>query len=723
MRRDPADPQKPAAEPFASERRRFLKNAAAASAGFVFAFSLPLRRAFAQAAAPVAPNAFVRVAPDDTVTVLLKHVEMGQGVWTSIPMAIAEELGCDWDKVRVEHAPAAPAYHHTAYGIQATGGSSSTWESFDQMRTAGAAMRQMLVAAGAARLGARPRDCRVERGHVVCGARRVRFGEVAQAAARLPVPRSVKLKDPREWTLLGKPTRRLDSFAKITGRAEFGIDVIRPDMAVALVARAPAFGARLARYDATRARALPGVLDVVAVPSGVAVLGRHYWAAKLGRDALVIEWDEASCVSISTSALAQSYRKLAQVPGVTARSVGDVDAALRGAPNAIEAVYEVPFLAHAPMEPENCTVEIGERGCDIWTGTQLHSLDQAAAAQILGLPPERVRIHTPFLGGGFGRRGIFVPDFVAEAVHVAKASGRTVKVVWSREDDIRGGLYRPAALSRMRASLGADGRPRAWAHTIVSQSIFTGTAFEAGIVRDGVDQSSVEGAFDAPYLAGVAACRVDLHTATSPVSVTSWRSVGHSHTAFAVESFVDELAHAAGLDPLAYRRLLLPEGSRERRVLDLAADKFGWGGERAPGRAAGMAVHGSFGSVVAQIAEVSVDARGIRVHRVVCAIDCGTVVNPLNVEAQMQSGIVFGLSAALYGELTIAAGRVRQSNYHDYRVLRLDATPQIDVHIVTGGKQMGGCGEPGVPPIAPAVANAVFAATGRRLRRLPLTLA
>jgi len=708
------------------QRRAFLKATATLSAGLVVAFWMPagLRRAFAQGPAPamIPPDAFVRIAPDSTVTILLKHSEMGQGIWTSLPMVVADELDCDWSKVRVEHAPAAPAYAHTAFGMQMTGGSTSTWESFGQLRQAGATARALLIAAAAAKWNVQPVDCRTAKGFVTSGSHKASYGELADAAAKLPIPDEIALKDAKDFSLIGKPTRRLDSKAKVSGTAEFGIDVKRPDMLIALVARAPVFGAKVKSFDAAKAKAVAGVVDVVQVPSGVAVLGKHFWAAKQGRDALTIDWDLGAGATLNTAALRDDYRKLAQKTGTVAKSAGNVDAALEGAA-VIEAEYGVPFLAHAPMEPLNCTVEIGKDGCDIYTGTQFQTMDQGTAAAILGLKPEQVRIHTTFLGGGFGRRATPTSDFVAEAVQVAKASGKTVKVVWTREDDIHGGYYRPMWLSRLRAALGKDGKPAAWAHTIVGQSILAGTPFEKAMVKDGIDSTSVEGASDSPYLEAIAAHRVDLHSPASPVTVLWWRSVGHSHTGFAVESFVDELAHAAKVDPLAYRRELLPKNSRERLALDLAAEKFGWGKALPKGHAAGVAVHASFGSYVAQIAEVSADGNAIKVHRVVCAIDCGPVVNPLTVEAQMQSGIVYGLSAALHSELTLKEGRIEQSNFNNYPVLRLNEMPKVEVYIVPSTDKMGGCGEPGTPPIAPAVANAVFAATGKRLRQLPLHLA
>jgi isoquinoline 1-oxidoreductase beta subunit len=714
--------------PGSHSRRVFLARSAAAGGGLVIGVSLPdsVRRALAQetppAARKVVPNAFIRIAPDDTVTILLKHVEMGQGVSTSLPMAVAEELECDWRRVRFEHAPADMAYAHTAFGIQMTGGSTSTWESFDQLRTAGAMARQMLIAAAAERWKVPAAEVRADNGFVVHGSRRLRFGELADAAAALPAPAAVTLKDPKDWKLLGHATHRLDSAAKITGQAEFGMDVRRPGMLVALVARPPYFGGKARGFQAARAKAVPGVADVVEIPAGIAVLAENFWAAKLGRDALEIDWDPGSIAGHSTAAQLEDYRRLARTAGAVAVSKGDVEGALARAAKTVEAEYELPYLAHATMEPLNCTAEVGPSSCEIWAGTQFQTGDQAAAAKIAGLKPEQVKVHTPFLGGGFGRRANPAFDFVSEAVHLAKASGRPVKVVWTREDDIRGGYYRPMWVSRLRAGLDAGGRPVGWAHTIVGQSILAGTPF-ASMVKNGIDESSVEGASDSPYLASIGDHRVDLHSPTLPVPVLWWRSVGHSHTAFVVESFVDELAHAAGKEPLAFRLGLLAPGSRARRALEAAAEVFGWGRPLPSGHAAGIAVHESFGSAVAEAAEVSVDKGRIRVHRVGCGIDCGPVVNPDGVEAQMQSGIVYGLSAALYGEITLRDGRVEQSNFHDYPVLRMLEMPRVEVRIVRSTEKMGGVGEPGTPPIAPAVANAVFALTGTRLRRLPLRLA
>jgi isoquinoline 1-oxidoreductase subunit beta len=709
-------------------RREFLAKSAGAGGGLLIGFALPgaVRSALAQeaphAAPKVVPNAFIRIAADDTVTILLKHSEMGQGISTSLPLVVAEELECDWRKVRFEHAPAAPAYAHTVFGMQMTGGSTSTWESFDQLRTAGAMARQMLIEAAARQWKVPASECRAEKGFVVHGQNKLRYGALAQAAEKLPTPDKVSLKDRKDWKLIGRPTHRLDNRVKITGQAKFGMDVRRPGMLTALVARSPYFGGAVKDFRAEKARAVPGVVNVLQIPSGVAVLAENFWAARIGRDALEIDWDAGSIAGHSTAAQQAEYRKLARTPGAVASTKGDADAALARAVKTVEAEYEVPYLAHAMMEPLNATAEITPGKCEIWTGTQFQTGDQAAAAKIAGLKPEQVNLHTMFLGGGFGRRANPNSDFVSEAVHLAKAVGRPVRVVWTREDDIRGGYYRPMWVSRLRAGLDADSRVTAWTHTIVGQSIMAGTPFSA-MIKNGIDGTSVEGAADSPYLKAIADHRVDLHSPQLPVPVLWWRSVGHSHTAFVVESFIDELAHAAGKDPVAFRRELLREDRRHSRVLDLAAEKFGWGKPLPAGHAAGFAMHESFGSTVAHCAEVSVDSGRIRVHRVVCAVDCGPVVNPNGIEAQMQSGVVFGLSAALYGEITFKEGRVEQSNFNDYPLLRLLEMPKVEVHIVDSAEKMGGIGEPGTPPIAPAVANAVFALSGKRLRQLPLKLA
>ena len=710
--------------PATPSRREFLKTGAVVTGGLVIAFTVPGARRFAGAerapAGPFAPNAFLRVGTDDSVTVLLAHSEMGQGIWTTLPMLIAEELDADWSRIKVEHGPASPAYAHTAMGIQMTGGSTTTWSEFDRCRQAGATARAMLVAAAAQRFGVEPLACRTENGAVIWGSKRARYGELAEAASKLPVPTKVPLKDPKDWKLIGKPTKRLDTPEKITGRARFGMDVQFDGLLTAVVARSPVFGGKVKSLDAAAAKAVPGVRQVVRVPSGVAVVADHFWAAKLGRDALKIDWDLGPGAGLDSTSVRETYSKLAASKGLPAARAGDVSKALGQSAKTIDVEYAVPYLAHAPMEPLNATVRISRGKCEIWTGTQFQTVDQQVAAKITGLKPEQVEIHTTFLGGGFGRRATPTSDFVAEAVQVAKAAGAPVKTVWTREDDVRGGFYRPAFVHRARIGLGGDGMPAAWHHVMVGQSLTKGTPFEGFTIKDGIDATSVEGVSDSPYLKSVASHRVDLHSPTLTVPVLWWRSVGHSHNGFVMESLIDELALAAGKDPLEYRRALLKEHPRHLGVLNLAAQKAGWGNPVPRGRGRGLAVHESFGSFVAQVAEVSVEKNAIRVHRVVCAIDCGVAVNPESVRAQMESGIAYGLGAALYSELTLKDGRVQQSNFHDYRVLRLDEMPVVEVHIVPSTEKMGGAGEPGTPPIAPAVANAVAALTGQRLRELPL---
>ncbi len=709
--------------------RRDVLKASALLGGLVIAFVVPGARRFALAQpagdAPKLPdpNAFLHIGGDDRITVMLAHSEMGQGVWTTLPMLIAEELDADWKNFHVEHAPAAAVYANTAFGIQATGGSTSTWSEFDRYRQVGALARTLLVAAAAERFGASPSDCRTENGVVICGNHRARYGELAEAAAKHEAPASIALKDPTAWRVIGKPTLRLDTPEKVTGRARFGMDVQFEGLLTAVVARSPVFGGKVKSFDAVKARAVPGVRDVVQVPSGVAVVADHFWAAKTGRDALAIDWDPGPGAQFDSDRQREEFRRLARTPGAVATTGGDAEAALGKAAHVVEAEYAVPYLAHAPMEPLNCSVRIGPERCEIWTGTQFQTIDQKVAAGITGLTPEQVEIHTMFLGGGFGRRATPASDFVSEAVQVAKAAGKPVKTVWTREDEVRGGYYRPSYLHRVRVGVGSDGLPSAWSHVIVGQSIMTGTLFEPMMVKDGVDETSVEGVADSPYVTDLADHRVGLHSPKTQIPVLWWRSVGHSHNAFVVESLVDELAATAGRDPVDYRRALLAQHPRHLGVLNLAAEKSGWGTKLPAGRARGVAVHDSFGSWVAEVAEVSVENGAIRVHRVVCAIDCGVAVNPAGIKAQLESAVTFGLGAALHSRLDLREGRTQQSNFHDYQVLRLNEMPVVEVHIVPSREKPGGVGEPGVPPIAPAVANAIHALNGQRLRELPLQLA
>jgi isoquinoline 1-oxidoreductase subunit beta len=707
-------------------RRKFLQQGAAALGGLVIGFSVPAGRRLAQAAEAAgtafAPNAFLRIGSDDTVKVLLAHSEMGQGVWTSLPMLIAEELDADWSKITVEHAPAAREYYHLGFGQQGTGGSTTIASEFDRYRQAGATARALLVQAAAKRFGVPAAQCRTESGSVIAGEKRARYGELAEAAAKLPVPKDVPLKDPKRWTLIGKPTKRLDTAAKVTGKAQFGLDVQFDGLLTAVVERAPVFGAKVKSFSDEAARAVPGVRHVVQIPNGVAVVADHFWAAKRGRDALKVEWELGVGAEIDTARQREEFSRLASTPGARGLSAGKPDAAFAKAKTTIEADYWMPYLAHACMEPLNCTVKVTGDEADVWVGTQFQTATQQQTATALGLKPENVRVHTTFLGGGFGRRAPSNGDFVNDAAHTAKAIQAPVKVVWTREDDMRGGSYRAAFLHRMKVGLDEHGQPSAWTHVAVGQSIAMGTPMEAFMVHEGVDHSSVEGAADSPYLKSVPNHHVSLHSPRLPLPVLWWRSVGHSHTAFAMESLIDELAHAAGKDPLAYRRTLLAKHPRHLGVLELAAEKAGWGSPLPAGRARGIAVHSSFGSYVAQVAEVSLERGKIKVERVVCAVDCGVAVNPETINAQVEGAIVFGLSAALHSRLSLKDGHVEQSNFHDFRVLRLSSMPKVEVHILPSTEKPTGVGEPGLPPVAPAVANALFVLTGQRLRELPLKL-
>ncbi|GFE59766.1 xanthine dehydrogenase family protein molybdopterin-binding subunit [Geobacter sp. AOG2] len=704
-------------------RREFIKTGLLVGGGLVLACHIPLGgRDAAAAATTFAPNAFLRIGTDGSVTVIVNKSEMGQGVYTSLPMLIAEELECDWKRVRVQAAPVAPEYNHTQFGaIMVTGGSTSVRSEWERLSKAGAAAREMLVAAAAKSWKVEPSACRAENGVVVGpGGKRAGYGSLATRAAKLPVPQEPKLKNPKQRKLLGKPIHRLDSPAKINGTAIFGIDVHVPGMLTAVIARPPVFGGTVKSFDAKKALTVPGVKQVVAVPAGVAVVAEGFWPAQKGREALEITWDEGQWAQISTPAMREEYARLSAMPGLAARHDGDAPTELAKAAHPLQAEYEVPYLAHATMEPLNCFVDLKKDHCLIRTGSQFQTVDRNAAAREAGLKPEQVALETTFLGGGFGRRACPASDFVVEAVQVAKAVGKPVKVIRSRDDDMRAGFYRPMWYDRIAACLDDKGYPLAWRHTIVGQSIIAGTAFESAMVKGGIDHTSVEGAADTPY--AIPNLLVDLHTTKNGVPVLWWRSVGHSHNAFVVESFLDELAHSAGKDPYQYRRALLANHPRHLAVLQTAAEKAGWGTKLPVGTGRGIALHESFGSFVAQVAEVSLDAAGqVQVHRVVCAIDCGRIVNPDTIAAQMESGIVFGLSAALYGAITLKNGRVEQGNFDTYPLVRMQGSPLVEVHIIPSDEPPGGVGEPGVPPIAPAVANALFAATGARIRSLPLT--
>ncbi|MFN0009386.1 MAG: molybdopterin cofactor-binding domain-containing protein [Planctomycetota bacterium] len=708
----------------AIERRDFLR-ASVAAGGLWIAFRVPGHARTDPASSiaagnDLAPNAFVRIAYGGAVTVIINKAEMGQGVCTSLAMLLAEELDADWKRVGFEFAPVDPVYAHPGFGIQMTGGSTSTAAMSTPMRKAGAAARAVLVQAAAKKWSVPADELRTENGVVLhdASSRRVGYGDLIDAAAGIEAPADPQLKEPKNFELIGKPTHRLDTPDKVEGKATFSIDVQLPGMLTALVAHPPTFGGKARSVRSDAARAVSGVKSVVDVGSGVAVIATGFWAAKKGRDLLEIDWDLGPNAEISTDLVREQYRSLARAPGLVARETGEPAAALQAAARVLEAEYELPYLAHATMEPLNCVVDLREGAMEIWAGTQFQTVDHAAAAAAANLPPEKVKLHTTFLGGGFGRRANPASDYIVEAVKVAKAAGAPVKLLWTREDDTRSGYYRPMWHSRVRAGIDAAGAVSAWAHTIVGQSILAGTQFEPFFVKDGIDGTSVEGAVDLPY--AIPNLRVDLHTTSVGVPTLWWRSVGHSHTAFVVESFLDELAHAAGADPLEMRRKLLADKPRHLGVLELAAAKAGWGTQPPPGRARGVAVHHSFQSFAAMVVEISIEKGRLRVHRVTCAVDCGRVVNPDTVVAQIQGAVGFGLTAALYGAITLKNGRVQQSNFHDYRMLRIHEMPEVDVHIVTSDQPSTGIGEPGVPPVAPALCNAAFALTGKRIRRLPI---
>jgi isoquinoline 1-oxidoreductase beta subunit len=707
------------------KRREFLKAGAALGGGLLISLYVPefvpAAHAADSAAKPVALNAFVRIGTDESVTVISNHSEMGQGIYTSLPMLLNEELEADWTRVRVESSPVDAVYNHTVFGIMMTGGSTTTNSEYDRFRKMGAMARIMLIAAAAQSWNVDPQTCHAEKGYVIhtSTGRRASYGSFAEAASKIAPPKDIPLKDPKDFTLVGQPTHRLDTPSKTNGTAQFGLDVYIPGMMTAVVARAPVFGGKVVSFNADNAKAIPGVVNVVQVPSGVAVIAKGFWPAKLGREKLEITWDEGPGAAISTVAMRENFSALSKTPGLTARKVGDPAAALAGAAKTITAEYEVPYLAHCMMEPLNTVVDLHEDRCEIWTGTQFQTGDRAAAAKVAGLKPEQVTLHTTLLGGGFGRRANPSCDFVTEATEVAKAARVPVKVVWTREDDIRGGWYRPMWYDHFAAGLDASGNPVAWTHTIVGQSIMTGTMFEAYGVKNGIDSASVEGAADILY--GIPNLQVELHTPKNEVPVQWWRSVGHSHTGFSVEAFLDEVAHAGGKDPYQLRRTLLAGQPRMLAVLDLAAQKANWDSALPAGRARGIATHFSFDSYVAQVAEVSVEKNGtVHVHRVVAAVDCGQTVNPDTVKAQLEGGIIFGLTAALKTEITLDKGRVQQRNFNDYPMLRMFESPAIEVFIVPSTEHPTGVGEPGVPPVAPAVTNAIFAATGKRVRRLPI---
>jgi len=702
-------------------RRTFLKAGVAATGGLLLSISLPRLIGDAEAADAdsFAPSAFIRIGRDGSVTLIIGQVEMGQGTYTALPMLIAEELEVELNQVQVEHAPPDDKlFGNPLIGFQVTGASTSVRAFWEPLRRAGATARTMLVTAAANNWNVEPTSCRAEKGEVIhiASGRRTRYGALAADAAKLPMPEYVALKSPADLKLIGTPAKRLDTPQKVDGTAVYGIDVKLPGMKIATLAASPVFGGRVRSVDDTKAKAVRGVQKIVRLDDAVAVVADHMGAARKGLAALDIQWDEGPNATLGTADVVRQLESASQRAGAIARREGDVDKAMANAVTKVEAVYQLPFLAHAALEPMNCLVDLRKDSCEVWVGTQVLSRAQAAAAQTAGLPLEKVRVHNHLLGGGFGRR--LEIDGVVRAVQIAKHVDGPVKVVWTREEDIQHDMYRPYYFDRMAAGLDEQGKPVAWKHRVTGSSVTARWLPPA--FKNGLDNDAVDGAAEPPY--ALPNILVDYVRQEPPgIPTAFWRSVGPSHNIFVVESFIDELAAAAKQDPVAYRRNLLDKNPRAKAVLELAAEKAGWGQPLPNGAARGVSVEFIFGSYMAQVAEVFVSKAGeVRVQRLVCAVDCGTVVNPDTVRAQAESAIVFGITAALYGEITLKNGRVEQSNFHNYRLLRINEAPIVEVYIVQSAESPGGMGEPGTAAVAPAITNAIFAATGKRLRRLPI---
>jgi len=703
-------------------RRGFLQAGAAAGGGLMLSLRLPLGPCDAEAdeARDFAPNAFVRIGRDGQIVLTMPYAEMGQGVYTSIPMLIAEELDVDLAQVRLEHAPPDPKRYGNPYlgGDQLTGNSTAVGASWQPLREAGAAARAMLVAAAAQRWSVDAASCGAQRGevvHVPTG-RRLTYGELVADAARVPVPEKPALKRPEDFKLIGTPAKRLDTPAKVNGTAVYGIDARPPGVKIATLSQSPVFGGRLKRVDDAAARAVKGVRQIVRLDDAVAVVADHMGAAKKGLAALVIEWDDGPHAKLTTGDIAVELESAMLKPGAVAQNIGDVADAMARAVTRVEATYQVPFLAHAAMEPMNCTVHVRSDGCEVWVGSQALARAQAAAAKTAGLPLDKVTVHNHLLGGGFGRR--LEIDGVIRAVQIAKQVDGPVKVVWTREEDIQHDMYRPYFVDRMSAGLDDKGMPLAWNHRFAGSSVVA--RYIPPIFKNGLDSDTVEAAINLPY--ALPNLRVEYLRVEPPgIPTAFWRSVGPSHNVFVTESFVDELAAAAKQDAVAYRRALLDQAPRARAVLDLAAQKANWGQPMPAGQGRGVSLQAAFRSYMAHVAEVEVSKAGaVRVRRVVCAVDCGAPVNPDTIRAQLEGAVIFGISAALHGEITLKNGRVEQTNFDTYQVLRMDEAPDIEVHIVASAEHPGGIGEPGTSAIMPAVANAIFAATGKRLRKLPV---
>jgi len=714
-----------------TSRRDFIRVSASAGGGMLLGFSLlgckgdkknveertknppPPRKPV-----PTGPagdvTAWMRIEPTNKIMFHVPEAEMGQGVLTAVPMIIASELGARWEDVSSTHAPA----NAEAFGRQGTGGSTTIRMGYETFRKAGATAREMLIAEAAGRWKVAPEKCEARDGAVHNTATRasLTFGALAAAAAKRKQPKSPKLKPDKELAYVGKSLKRLDTPAKVDGSAVYGMDVKVPGMLTAQVAHCPVFGGKVKSFDASKAKAVPGVRHVVQIPTGVAVVADNFWAAKKGRDALTVVWSEGKHSGLTDEKILAECKK-SFAKSNDAHKSGDAKKALAKASKKLSAAYHVPYLAHAPMEPLNCTAHVEKDKCTLWVPTQTVTFTVMTAAKIAGLAPDKVEVNTTFMGGGFGRRS--QTDFVADAVHISKAVKKPVKLVWLREDDVQGGFYRPMAYNELSAGLDDKGMPTAWVHKIASPSILEPLM---GMLNKGLDKTSIEGAANLPY--AIANKHVTYSNPKLPVSLWFWRSVGSSQNAFVTECFLDEVAKAGGKDPVELRRVLLAKEPRHKRVFEKVVKASGWGSPLPKGRARGIAVHKSFGSYAAQVAEVSIEkGNKVRVHKVVCAIDCGMVVNPDTIKAQVESGIVYGLSAALYGQVRIDKGRAVESNFHDYKVVRMSEMPKVETHIVVSGDKVGGVGEVATPPIAPAVCNALFALTGKPIRSLPIKLA
>jgi isoquinoline 1-oxidoreductase subunit beta len=724
----PALPCDRAVSPDSRSRRRFLGIIAGGS-GLLLSVSLPMRLSANEIVAAdstlgeLAPNAFIRIAPSGQVTFVMPRVEMGQGTYTSISMLIAEELEISLADVRLEHAPADDVlYRDPVIGSQITGASASIRGAWLPLRQAGATCRSLLVNAAAQSWKVEPSTCKAADGavtHPPTG-RKMTYGELAGMAASSPLPQNVTLKDPRDFKLIGTPVKRLDSPDKVDGRAVFGIDVVVPGMRIATVAACPVVGGKLRGVDDRRARQIKGVHQVVRIDNAVAVVADDMWAAKRGLSALMLDWDEGENAGFSNATLIARMEQAAASDGVIAQKIGDVPAALRGDGKHIEARYELPFLAHATMEPMNCTVHVTPDSCDVWVGTQAPARAQETAAAITGLPKEKVKVHIQYLGGGFGRR--LEIDYVTQSVSFARQVQGPVKFIWTREEDIQHGIPRTVYLNRLEAVLEAHGMPLAWTHKITGAAVMA--RYLPSTFKNGIDPDAVNGAINLLY--AIPNVRVDYVRFETPMPIGKWRGVGPTHNVFVVESFMDELADAADKDPYEYRRTLLANQPRAKAVLELAAQQAGWHQPLEAGRAGarvgrGISVQFAFASYLSHVAEVEVDENGeVRIRRVICAVDCGHVVNPDTVRAQIESGVIFGCSAVLWGKITFKNGRIEQGNFNDYRVMRINEAPLIEVHIVNSAEAPGGIGEAATSALFPAVGNAVAAATGKRIRKLPI---